>query len=109
MARTGRPTIPRLAESEQQTQAERLVELLTSAPKSRQRQLVDSLWDGACGLRLWVEGGKKPGAKRIGDRVAAGRLTLEDGTEYEGFIYTVPPDPHAAKLLLDHGVGRPGQ
>jgi len=109
MARTGRPRIPKLTPDAEPTQAERLAALLTSAPKSRQKALVDAIWDAACGYRMWVEEGKKPGAKAVGCHVSAGRLVLENGTEVEGYVYTIPGDASAQKLLLDHGIGRPGQ
>lgn len=109
MARTGRPRIPKLTPDAEPTQAERLAALLTSAPKSRQKQLVDAIWDSACGYRFWVGEGKKPGAHAIGAHVSKGRLILENGTEIEGYVYETPGDASAQKLLLDHGIGRPGQ
>jgi hypothetical protein len=108
MARTGRPRIPKLTPDAEPTQAERLAALLTSAPKARQKQLVDAIWDAACGYRFWVGEGKKPGAVAIGAHVSKGRLILESGAEVEGYVYEIPGDASAQKLLLDHGIGRPG-
>lgn len=108
MARTGRPRIPKLNPDAEPTQADRLAALLTSAPKARQKQLVDAIWDAACGFRFWVGEGKKPGAIAVGAHVSKGRLTLENGTEVEGYVYEIPGDASAQKLLLDHGIGRPG-
>jgi hypothetical protein len=108
MPRTGRPRIPKLTPDAEPTQAERLAALLTSAPKARQKQLVDAIWDAACGYRFWVGEGKKPGAVAIGAHVSKGRLILETGAEVEGYVYEIPGDASAQKLLLDHGIGRPG-
>lgn len=80
-----------------------------NVPPERRQQLVDAIWDRACGYRLFLAGGKKPGGKEMAGQEVVGTLTLLNGEVLEGHVYTVPGDPATMKLLVEHGVGRPAQ
>ena len=81
--------------------------LLMSAPPERHGQLVEAIWDRACGQTLFLEGNKKPGGKSPGTVEQGAVLVLADGSEVKGTVYTIPGDPAAQKRLVEHGCGRP--
>lgn len=89
--------------------ADTLAALLLSAPPERQEQLRDAIWDRACGHRWWSGEWRKPGGRDIGAKQRKVTLTDADtGEVIEGWIYEIPGDPLAQKLLVEHGIGRPG-
>lgn len=86
-----------------------MTQLLASVPVETQQELLDGLLRKGCGHRLWVEGGKRPGGRALGGDQRQARLTWVDtGEVVEGWIYSMPPDPIAAKIYLEHKDGRPG-
>lgn len=89
------------------TPAETLAALLVNIPADRQKELVDGILDKACGMRLFSEGEKRPGSTEAGGSGRSATVTFSDGEVLDGWFYTSPPDPQMAKLLLEHGVGRP--
>lgn len=90
-----------------QVSSETLLALLANVPERRQQELVDALLDRSCGIRLWLEGERKPGTKVPGVVERPATLTYADGTKETGHVYLVPPDAPSAKLLIETGWGRP--
>lgn len=103
-----RPKAPKAASAPEPSQAEVMAALLMSAPPERQQQLIDSIWDRACGQRVWVGEQRKAGAKELGVKTRRVRMEdLDTGEAIEGWVYELPGDPASQKLLVEHGIGRP--
>jgi hypothetical protein len=86
-----------------------MARLLMSATPERQQQLIDAIWDRACGQRVWMgDYSRKPGGKELGVHERRVRMTdLDTGEEIEGWVYEVPGAADSQKLLVEHGIGRP--
>lgn len=107
MAQRGPKPKPKPEVPPEPTPAETWVALLEAVPPERQQQLRDAMLDKACGFRLFSAGDKRPGSTIAGTEVAATLTINGTGEVYEGWFYTVPPDPAAARLVLDHSAGKP--
>jgi hypothetical protein len=86
-----------------------LAELLTELPPGKRIALVDAIYDRAVGIKQFLRL-KKSGVRPEGillRPLAEGEGGGED--VIEGYIYSVPPDGLAQRLLVEYNIGRPKQ